>query len=124
MADPAVEALALRDAGHTVDEIAERQGVSVSQVYRRIKQAQDGPGPTERAARAVVATWGDMDEMTRLTAEGLIGLAIIGDAGRSRDANGVDRSAGVSALKDLKAWIADLGQTSGFEELRDALLAA
>jgi hypothetical protein len=65
-----------------------------------------------------------VDEARALTAEALIGLAVIADFGRSRRANGVDRNAGVAAYKELKALIAELGQSSGFEELRKALLAA
>jgi hypothetical protein len=123
VSDSAFDAVALRDAGKSVPEIAEIQGCSESQVYRRLKSAEDGPGPTERAARALVAGWGEIDAARRLTAETLIGLAVIGDVGRSRQANGVDRSAGVAAFKELKLMQADMGESSGAEALIAALRA-
>jgi len=114
------------DAGHTQIDAAQRFRISRSKIQRILKlaESEDGPGPTERAARALVSTWGDMDESKALVAESLIGFAVLADVGRSRRANGAERGAAVNALKELNEMVGELGQASGFEELRLALLAA
>lgn len=116
------KALSLYDAGKTAQEIAEQVGVDYSTVRRWINQHKDGPGPTERSIRALVATWGELDETQAVTAELMIGHAVDADKGKESRVGAI-MVAGVQARKELKVMLGELGQSSGFEELRAALLA-
>ncbi|MBV9805193.1 MAG: helix-turn-helix domain-containing protein [Solirubrobacterales bacterium] len=123
MPDQRAEALAMRDAGRDIDDIAAHFEVNKATVYRWINAAKDGPGPTERSARALIATWGELDETRSLVAETMLTYAVTADKGR-RATVGVMASAGVAAAKELDAMTQRLGQSSGFEELTRALLEA
>ncbi len=106
--------------GRTQIEAAERWGISRSRVQRILKVLENGPGPTERAIRRLVETWGEMDPTTEARAETLLTLAVIADKGRAATV-GVAMSAGVAAAKELKVMLTDLGQASGVDRLAELL---
>lgn len=128
--DKATAAKVLKDMGWTLDRLGELFGTTYGSIKRWIDWLEKNPppsaeeptaGPNETVIRSLVADWNLADKGEHAKAELLLTFAVVADKGRFLNASGIALTAAVAAGKELKAMLADLGQSSGFEDLRKAL---